>query len=65
MPLRDMLMILSSFTAMVAGAFLPQLAEPLAFLPRLCLMLLLYLGFLSVGTGGPVRPGANHAGPHP
>ena len=50
MPLRDMLMILSSFTAMVAGAFLPQLAEPLAFLPRLCLMLLLYLGFLSVGT---------------
>ena len=50
MPVRDLFMILSSFMAMIAGAFLPQLAEPLAFLPRICLMLLLYLGFLSVGT---------------
>lgn len=47
---RDLAMILVSFCTMIAGAFLPELAGPLAPLPRLCLMLLLYLGFLSVGT---------------
>lgn len=47
---RDLAMILVSFCAMIAGAFSPWLAGPLAPLPRLCLMVLLYLGFLSVGT---------------
>ena len=48
---RDLVMIVVSFLAMLAGSFLPGLAEPLAPFPRLCLIVLLYLGFLSVGTG--------------
>ena len=47
---RDLVMIVVSFLAMLAGSFLPGLAEPLAPFPRLCLIVLLYLGFLSVGT---------------
>ncbi len=47
---RDLAMIVVSLLAMIAGGFLPQLAEPLSPLPRLCLMVLLFLGFLSVGT---------------
>ena len=47
---RDLVMIIVSLVAMVAGAFLPQLAEPLSFMPRTSLMLILFLGFLSVGT---------------
>ena len=47
---RDLAMIIVSFLAMLAGSFLPALAEPLAPFPRVCLMILLYLGFLSVGT---------------
>ncbi len=43
-------MIIVSFLAMIAGSFLPQLAGPLSPFPRLCLMVLLFLGFLSVGT---------------
>lgn len=43
-------MILVSFCAMLAGALLPGLAGPLSPFPRICLMILLYLGFLSVGT---------------
>ena len=47
---RDLVMIVVSFLAMLAGSLLPGLAEPLAPFPRLCLIVLLYLGFLSVGT---------------
>ena len=47
---RDLVMIVVSFLAMLAGSFLPGLAEPLTPFPRLCLIVLLYLGFLSVGT---------------
>ena len=47
---RDLVMIVVSFLAMLAGSFLPGLADPLAPFPRLCLFVLLYLGFLSVGT---------------
>ena len=47
---RDLVMIVVSFLAMLAVSFLPGLAEPLAPFPRLCLIVLLYLGFLSVGT---------------
>ena len=47
---RDLVMIVVSFLAMLAGSFLPGLAEPLAPFPRLCLIVLPYLGFLSVGT---------------
>ena len=47
---RDLAMIVVSLLAMVAGSFLPQLAEPLAPFPRFSLMVLLFLGFLSVGT---------------
>ena len=47
---RDLVMIVVSFLAMLAGSFLPGLADPLAPFPRLCLIVLLYLGFLSVGT---------------
>ena len=42
---RDLVMIVVSFLAMLAGSFLPGLAEPLAPFPRLCLIVLLYLGF--------------------
>lgn len=47
---KDLLMIVVSIAAMVLGSFMPQLAEPLRPLPRICLMIVLYLGFLSVGT---------------
>ena len=50
MSVRDIIMIVVTFAAMLAGAFLPQFADPLRPFPRLCLMVLLYLGFLSVGT---------------
>lgn len=47
---KDLLMIVVSIAAMVLGSLLPQLADPLRPLPRICLMIVLYLGFLSVGT---------------
>ena len=37
---RDLVMIVVSFLAMLAGSFLPGLAEPLAPFPRLCLIVL-------------------------
>ena len=47
---NDCIMIIVSLVAMAAGSLLPALAEPLAFLPRLSLMLLLFFSFLAVGT---------------
>lgn len=49
MRLRDLIMVFASFASMTAGAFLPQLAGPLDGLPRLLLMFMLYLSFLTVG----------------
>ena len=49
MQARDIIMVVSSFASMAAGVFLPGLAEPLAAMPRLMLMVMLYLSFLAVG----------------
>jgi len=46
---RDLIMVLSSLLSMAAGVFLPQLAKPLASLPRLILIFMLYMSFLAVG----------------
>ena len=47
---RDLVMIFVSLLSMIAGVSLPVLDEPLRGTPRICLMILLYLGFLSVGV---------------
>ncbi|MGE9986149.1 symporter [Desulfovibrio sp. SGI.169] len=51
MQLRDLIMVFASFASMAAGVFLPGLAEPLEAMPRLMLMVMLYLSFLAVGAG--------------
>ena len=51
MQLRDLTMVFSSFASMAAGVFLPGLAGPLEAMPRLMLMVMLYLSFLAVGAG--------------
>ena len=47
---RDLVMIFVSLLSMIAGVSLPVLDEPLRGTPRICLMILWYLGFLSVGV---------------
>ena len=46
---RDLIMVMTSLLSMAAGVFLPQLAEPLAAMPRLILIFMLYMSFLAVG----------------
>ena len=46
---RDLIMVMSSLLSMAAGVFLPQVAEPLAAMPRLILIFMLYMSFLAVG----------------
>ena len=50
MRMRDVVVVIVSIIGMVLGVFSPGLAGPLAPLPRLILMLMLFLGFLAVGT---------------
>lgn len=50
MRIRDVMMIVVAFVCMFIGTSLPELAEPLAPLPRLLLMFMLFQGFLAVGT---------------
>lgn len=52
---RDLIMVLSSLLSMTAGVFLPQAAEPLAAMPRLILIFMLYMSFLAVGMEALVR----------
>ena len=47
---RDLVMVFSSLASMAAGVFLPQLAAPLAAMPRLILIFMLYMSFLAVGV---------------
>ena len=42
---RDLIMVMSSLLSMAAGVFLPQVAEPLAAMPRLILIFMLYMIF--------------------
>jgi len=46
---RDLIMVMTSLLSMAAGVFLPQVAEPLAAMPRLILIFMLYMSFLAVG----------------
>ena len=46
---RDLIMVISSLLSMAAGVYLPQAAEPLAAMPRLILIFMLYMSFLAVG----------------
>ena len=52
---RDLIMVLSSLLSMAAGVFLPQAAEPLAAMPRLILIFMLYMSFLAVGMEALMR----------
>lgn len=52
---RDLIMVLCSLLSMAAGVFLPQLAKPLAALPRLILIFMLYMSFLAVGMEALLR----------
>ena len=52
---RDLIMVMSSLLSMAAGVFLPQMAEPLAAMPRLILIFMLYMSFLAVGMEALVR----------
>ena len=46
---RDLIMVISSLLSMAVGVYLPQAAEPLAAMPRLILIFMLYMSFLAVG----------------
>ena len=52
---RDLIMVMTSLLSMAAGVFLPQVAEPLAAMPRLILIFMLYMSFLAVGMEALVR----------
>lgn len=52
---RDLIMVFCSLASMAAGVFLPQAAEPLAAMPRLILIFMLYMSFLAVGMEDLVR----------
>ncbi len=52
---HDLIMVLSSLLSMAAGVFLPQAAEPLAAMPRLILIFMLYMSFLAVGMEALMR----------
>lgn len=50
MHIRDLIMVLVSFSSMAAGVFLPQAALLPASTPRVILMFMLYMSFLAVGV---------------
>jgi BASS family bile acid:Na+ symporter len=50
MRMRDVFMVIMAAIGLYLGATSPQWADHLAFLPRILLMCMLFLGFLSVGT---------------
>ncbi len=47
---RDVFVIFMAAVGLLIGVYSPFLAEPLALLPRLLLMTMLFMGFLAVGT---------------
>lgn len=48
---KDALLLITSYTTMAVGIFLPQLAEPLRVVPMACVMFMLFLSFLAVDLG--------------
>ncbi len=50
MSIRDFILIGVAFAGIIAGVFLPQMAEPLEGYPRISLMLMLFLSFLGLRT---------------
>ncbi|MGL4209025.1 MAG: bile acid:sodium symporter family protein [Candidatus Adiutrix sp.] len=48
MGMRDLILIVVAFSAITAGIFLPQAAEPLDGFPRVSLMIILFLSFLGL-----------------